>query len=361
MKGLILSGGSGTRLRPITHTSAKQLVPVANKPILFYGIEDMVAAGITDIGIVVGDTRDEIIAAVGDGSQWGVKVTYIPQDAPLGLAHCVLIAREFLGDADFVMYLGDNMLQQGLRGFVERFEAARELGAGQPPAAQILLAHVPNPQQFGVAEVTDTGEVVRLVEKPLDPPSDLALVGVYLFDRRIHDAVAAITPSQRGELEITDAIQWLLEHEQRVLHEVLEGWWIDTGKKDPLLESNRYILELLEPVNHGSIDADSSIEGRVVIEKDAEIVSSRIRGPAIIGERTRIVNSYVGPFTSIAADCEVLASEVDHSVVLEQSRITGVTGIADSLIGRNVEVSRSGERPRALRLMLGDHSKVDLE
>jgi len=361
MKGLILSGGSGTRLRPITHTSAKQLVPVANKPILFYGIEDMVAAGITDIGIVVGDTRDEIIAAVGDGSQWGVKVTYIPQDAPLGLAHCVLIAREFLGDADFVMYLGDNMLQQGLHGFVERFEAARELGAGQPPAAQILLAHVPNPQQFGVAEVTDTGEVVRLVEKPLDPPSDLALVGVYLFDRRIHDAVAAITPSQRGELEITDAIQWLLEHEQRVLHEVLEGWWIDTGKKDPLLESNRYILELLEPVNHGSIDADSSIEGRVVIEKDAEIVSSRIRGPAIIGERTRIVNSYVGPFTSIAADCEVLASEVDHSVVLEQSRITGVTGIADSLIGRNVEVSRSGERPRALRLMLGDHSKVDLE
>jgi glucose-1-phosphate thymidylyltransferase len=361
MKGLILSGGSGTRLRPITHTSAKQLVPVANKPILFYGIEDMVAAGITDIGIVVGDTRDEIIAAVGDGSQWGVKVTYIPQDAPLGLAHCVLIAREFLGDADFVMYLGDNMLQQGLRGFVERFDATRELREGQPPAAQILLAHVPNPQQFGVAEVTDSGEVVRLVEKPLDPPSDLALVGVYLFDRRIHDAVAAISPSQRGELEITDAIQWLLEHEHRVLHEVLEGWWIDTGKKDPLLESNRYILELLEPVNHGSIDADSSIEGRVVIEKDAEIVSSRIRGPAIIGERTRIVNSYVGPFTSIAADCEVLASEVDHSVVLEQSRITGVIGIADSLIGRNVEVSRSGERPRALRLMLGDHSKVDLE
>jgi glucose-1-phosphate thymidylyltransferase len=361
MKGLILSGGSGTRLRPITHTSAKQLVPVANKPILFYGIEDMVAAGITDIGIVVGDTRDEIIAAVGDGSRWGAKVTYIPQDAPLGLAHCVLIAREFLGDADFVMYLGDNMLQQSLRGFVERFEAARERGVGQAPAAQILLAHVPNPQQFGVAEVTDSGEVVRLVEKPLDPPSDLALVGVYLFDRRIHDAVAAITPSQRGELEITDAIQWLLEHEQRVLHEVLEGWWIDTGKKDPLLESNRYILELLEPVNHGSIDAESSIEGRVVIEKDAEIVSSRIRGPAIIGERTRIVNSYVGPFTSIAAHCEVLDSEVDHSVVLEQSRITGVTGIADSLIGRNVEVSRSGERPRALRLMLGDHSKVDLE
>ena len=361
MKGLILSGGSGTRLRPITHTSAKQLVPVANKPILFYGIEDMVAAGITEIGIVVGDTRDEIIAAVGDGSQWGIDVTYIPQDAPLGLAHCVLIARSFLGESDFVMYLGDNMLQQGLSEFVERFEAAQGRDDARPPAAQILLAHVPNPEQFGVAEVTASGEVVRLVEKPAEPPSDLALVGVYLFDRHIHDAVAAIAPSARGELEITDAIQWLLDNGHRVLHEVLEGWWLDTGKKDPLLESNRYILELLEPANHGSVDAASSIEGRVVIEKDAEIISSRVRGPAIIGQRTRVVNSYVGPFTSIAADCEILNSELDHSVVLERSRIDGIAGVADSLIGRNVEISRSGERPRALRLMLGDHSKVDLE
>jgi glucose-1-phosphate thymidylyltransferase len=361
MKGLILSGGSGTRLRPITHTSAKQLVPVANKPILFYGIEDMVAAGITEIGIVVGDTRDEIIAAVGDGSQWGINVTYIPQEAPLGLAHCVLIARSFLAESDFVMYLGDNMLQQGLSEFVERFETAQRRDDARPPAAQILLAHVPNPEQFGVAEVTASGEVVRLVEKPAEPPSDLALVGVYLFDRHIHDAVAAIAPSARGELEITDAIQWLLDNGHRVLHEVLEGWWLDTGKKDPLLESNRYILELLEPANHGSVDAASSIEGRVVIEKDAEIISSRIRGPAIIGQRTRVVGSYVGPFTSIAADCEILDSELDHSVVLEHSRIDGIAGVADSLIGRNVEISRSGERPRALRLMLGDHSKVDLE
>ena len=361
MKGLILSGGSGTRLRPITHTSAKQLVPVANKPILFYGIEDMVAAGITEIGIVVGDTRDEIIAAVGDGSQWGINVTYIPQDAPLGLAHCVLIARSFLAESDFVMYLGDNMLQQGLSEFVERFETAQGRDDARPPAAQILLAHVPNPEQFGVAEVTASGEVVRLVEKPAEPPSDLALVGVYLFDRHIHDAVAAIAPSARGELEITDAIQWLLDNGHRVLHEVLEGWWLDTGKKDPLLESNRYILELLEPANHGSVDTESSIEGRVVIEKDAEIISSRVRGPAIIGKRTKVVNSYVGPFTSIAADCEILNSELDHSVVLEQSRIDGIVGIADSLIGRSVEISRSGERPRALRLMLGDHSKVDLE
>jgi glucose-1-phosphate thymidylyltransferase len=361
MKGLILSGGAGTRLRPITHTSAKQLVPVANKPILFYGIEDMAAAGITEIGIIIGDTGDEIRAAAGDGSQWGVRITYIPQDEPLGLAHCVLIARDFLGDDDFVMYLGDNMLQQGLAEFVERFEAARSAESASAPSAQILLAHVDDPRQFGVAEVTPHGEVVRLVEKPQDPPSDLALVGVYLFDAHIHEAVAAIEPSARGELEITDAIQWLLDHGHRVLHDVLVGWWIDTGKKDPLLESNRYILELLEPANHGKVDAESSIEGRVVIQEGAEVVGSRIRGPAIIGERTRIVNSFVGPFTSIAADCEVTDAEVDHSVLLEGSKIVGVNGIADSLIGRQVEVSRSGLRPRALRLMLGDHSKVDLE
>src|SRR6266540_1549235 len=361
MKGLILSGGAGTRLRPITHTSAKQLVPVANKPILFYGIEDMAAAGITDIGIIVGETRDEIIAAVGDGSRFGVTVTYISQDAPLGLAHCVLIARDFLADDDFVMYLGDNMLQQDLAEFVDRFEVARAASPDRAPSAQILLAHVDDPRQFGVAEVTDDGEVVRLVEKPQDPPSDLALVGVYLFDARIHEAVRAIEPSGRGELEITDAIGWLLSNGHRVRHEVLSGWWIDTGKKDPLLESNRRILELIEPRVDGKVDELSSIEGRVAIEPGAEIIGSRIRGPAIIGENTKVVNSYVGPFTSIAADCEIRDAELDHSVVLEQSRIIGIAGIADSLIGRQVEVTRSGRRPRALRLMLGDHSAVDLE
>jgi glucose-1-phosphate thymidylyltransferase len=360
MKGLILSGGAGTRLRPITHTSAKQLVPVANKPILFYGIEDMVAAGITEIGIIVGETRDEIIAAVGDGSRWGVSVTYIPQDAPLGLAHCVLIAHEFLGDDEFVMYLGDNMLQQGLVEFVERFEASRAKEA-DGPVAQILLAHVDDPRQFGVAEVDESGHVIRLVEKPAHPPSDLALVGVYIFDAQIHDAVRAIQPSPRGELEITDAIQWLIEHGCRVRHEILVGWWIDTGKKDPLLESNRRILEMVEPSNEGWVDADSTIEGRVVIEPGAEVVNSRVRGPVVIGARSRIVNSYIGPYTSIAADCQVCDSELDHSVVLDQSSILGVEGITDSLIGKQVEITRSGKRPRALRLMLGDHSTIDLE
>jgi glucose-1-phosphate thymidylyltransferase len=361
MKGLILSGGAGTRLRPITHTSAKQLVPIANKPILFYGIEDMVAAGITEIGIVVGETAPEIVAAVGDGSSFGAQVTYIPQDQPLGLAHCVLIAADFLGDDDFVMYLGDNMLQQGLAEFVDQFESARARDGADAPAAQILLAHVEDPTQFGVAAVNDAGEVLYLVEKPAEPPSDLALVGVYLFDPQIHLAVASIEPSPRGELEITDAIQWLIENGKRVRHEVLAGWWIDTGKKDPLLDCNRLVLGTITARNDGKVDEASVIEGAVVIEPGGEVIGSRIRGPAIIGERTRVVNSYIGPFTSVAADCEVTDSELDHSVVLTGSRIIGIDRLTDSLVGHEVEVVRSDRRPRALRLMLGDHSKVELD
>ena len=370
MKGLILSGGSGTRLRPITHTSAKQLVPIANKPILFYGIEDMVAAGVTEIGIVIGDdsTGDEIQAAVGDGSQFGVTITYIPQDAPRGLAHCVLIAHEFLGDEDFVMYLGDNMLEQGLAEFVDRFEAERH-AANSPtlhddakaPNAQILLTKVDDPSRFGVAVVDEVGHIVTLIEKPADPPSDLALVGVYLFDARIHDAVRAIEPSARGELEITDAIQWLIDQGLTVRHEVLHGWWIDTGKKDPLLDCNRVVLDTLEPLIAGSVDATSRVAGRVVVEEDAELINSTVRGPAIIGKRTVLRNSYVGPYTSIDRDCELLDTEIEHSVVLSDSRITGIHRIQDSLIGKQVEVERSGTRPRATRLMLGDHSVVDLE
>ncbi|MEO7557291.1 MAG: glucose-1-phosphate thymidylyltransferase [Acidimicrobiales bacterium] len=365
MKGLILSGGAGTRLRPITHTSAKQLVPVANKPILFYGIEDMAAAGITDIGIIVGATRDEIEAAVGDGSRFGVHVTYIPQAAPLGLAHCVRIARDFVGDEDFVMYLGDNMLQQGLAEFVERFESDRAAAPrldhlNEPPAAQILLCPVPDPHRFGVAEIDADGHVVRLVEKPDDPASDLALVGVYLFTKAILEAVDAIEPSARGELEITDAIQWLIDHGHRVRHEVLQGWWLDTGKKDPLLESNRRVLEVLEPRVDGKVDDGSVVDGRVVIEEGAELVSSTVRGPAIIGARTRLVNSYVGPFTAIGEDCELVDSEIEQSVVLDRSRIVGVPRLSDSLIGRDVEVVRTDRRPRATRLMVGDHCHIEL-
>jgi len=368
VKGLILSGGAGTRLRPITHTSAKQLVPIANKPILFYGIEDMAAAGIKEIGIIVGPTADEVKEAVGDGSRWDVSISYIHQADPLGLAHCVLIADDFLGGEVFVMYLGDNMLQQGLVGFTQRFEADQARSAlprlGEEglvaPAAQILLARVDDPRQFGVAELGPDGEVLRLVEKPADPPSDLALVGVYLFDRHIHEAVRAIQPSWRGELEITDAIQWLIDHGHRVNHEVLEGWWIDNGKKDPLLRCNRLVLETLEPSIRGSVDGKSAVEGRVVIEVGAEVVNSRILGPAIVGERTKVVNSYIGPFSSIAADCEIVDAELEHSVVLQRSRIVDVPRMTDSLIGKEVEVTRSDMRPRALRLMLGDHSVVEL-
>jgi glucose-1-phosphate thymidylyltransferase len=367
MKGLILAGGVGSRLRPITHTSAKQLVPIANKPIIFYGIEQLAAAGIKHIGIVVGETGGEIRAAVGDGSQFGVEVTYIDQDVPRGLADCVLISREFLGDDDFVMYLGDNMLQDDLRGFVDRFHAARdrhpELGEemAPSPAAQILLAHVDDPRNFGVVELDVRGEIIRLVEKPVTPPSDLALVGVYLFSPLIHDAVSAIKPSARDELEITDAIQRLLDDGHTVAHEILRGWWIDTGKKDPLLHCNRLVLDTIEHRIDGRVDDRSRVERRVIIEEGAELVGSVVRGPAIIGARTRLVDTYVGPYTSIAADCVLIDAEIEHSVVLENSRIEGVHRIQDSLLGRSVEVERTGVRPRATRLMLGDHSRADLE
>ncbi len=370
MRGLILSGGAGTRLRPITHTSAKQLVPIANKPILFYGIEDMARAGITEIGIVVGDTRADIMAAVGDGSQFGVRVTYLPQDAPRGLAHCVLIARDFLGEEDFVMYLGDNMLEAGLAGFVQNFEAERAavgrvglggVGSDRIAVAQILLKEVDNPAAFGVAEVGADGEVVHLFEKPEVPPSNLALVGVYLFDPHIHDAVRAIAASPRGELEITDAIQWLIDQGHRVRHEVLQGWWIDTGKKDPLLECNRLVLDTIVGAVRGEVDEHSSVEGRVIIEAGARLERSRVRGPAVIGAGTVLRDSYIGPYSSIAADCEIVGSEIENSVVLQSSRIIGIARLTESLLGRNTEVFRSGYRPHATRLMLGDHSLVDLE
>jgi len=359
MKGLILAGGAGTRLRPITYTSAKQLVPVANTPILFYGLDSMARAGITDIGIIVGDTAEEVMAAVGDGSRWGATVTFIPQKAPLGLAHCVLIAHDYLGDAEFVMYLGDNLLEQDLGAFVCSFELAR--GKPDPPSAQILLKQVPDPQRFGVAELDDGGHVIRLVEKPVDPPSDLALVGVYLFDASIHDAVRAIAPSARGELEITDAIQWLIDQGHRVRTELLTGWWIDTGKLTPLLEANRLLLERIETRVSGAVDDASSLDGRVVIEEGAEVISSRIRGPVVVGAGARIVDSYVGPYTSVGSGCEIVRSEVEHSVLLERSRIIDVPRLQDSLIGREAVVTRSASRPRALRLMIGDHCQIDVE
>ena len=351
MKALVLSGGAGTRLRPITHTSAKQLVPIANKPTLFYGLEAIRDAGVTDVGIIVGDTAPEIMAAVGDGSAFGISVTYIRQDAPLGLAHCVLIARDFLGDDDFVMYLGDNFIVGGITELVDEFKRDK-------PDAQILLTKVDNPSQFGVAELSPDGRVQTLVEKPAEPKSDLALVGVYMFTRSIHDAVGAIKPSARNELEITDAIQWLVDSGRVVQSHLVTGYWKDTGRIEDMLECNRKVLESLEPAVHGTVDTESRLVGRVVIEEGAQIVRSTVRGPAIIGRGTRIVDTYVGPFTSIYHSCLVERTEVEHSIVLESTHIADIQRIEDSLIGKEVELSRSVTMPKALRLMLGDHSRI---
>ena len=353
MKALVLSGGAGTRLRPITHTSAKQLVPVANKPVLFYGLEAIRDAGVTDVGIIVGDTAAEIEAAVGYGSELGIRVTYIKQEAPLGLAHCVLIAQEFLGDDDFVMYLGDNFIIGGITELVHEFRDASY-------DAQILLTKVDNPSQFGVAELGPNGGVTTLVEKPKEPRSDLALVGVYMFRPVIHDAVRAIKPSARGELEITDALQWLIDEGRDVRPHLVTGYWKDTGRLEDMLECNRKVLESVEPLVLGTVDADSQLIGRVVVEQGAVIERSTVRGPAIIGRDSVVRDTYVGPFTSIYFGCTLEDTEIEHSIVLEESTIRGVGRIEDSLIGKQVEVSPSSALPRAHRLMLGDHSRVSI-
>ncbi len=353
MKGLILSGGKGTRLRPITHTSAKQLVPVANKPVLYYAIEALVGAGISEIGIITGETGEEVRSAVGEGERFGARITYIPQEAPLGLAHAVLTAKEFLGDDSFVMYLGDNLIRQGLTGLVDAF-------TGQAPSAMILLAHVSEPERFGVAEL-DGDRIVRLIEKPKVPPSDLALVGVYLFSHDIFDAIDAIEYSPRGELEITDAIQKLIDTGRTVQPHIVSGWWKDTGRLEDMLEANRIVLEGLERSVNGDIDETVTLEGRVVIEEGAHIRRSIIRGPAIIGAGTVIEDAYIGPFTAIYHDCTVISSEIEHSIILEHSTVDHVAGrIESSLIGKECIVSASTRRPKAVRLMLGDHSQVEV-
>jgi glucose-1-phosphate thymidylyltransferase len=354
MKGLILSGGSGSRLRPITFTNAKQLIPVANKPILFRVIENIRDAGITEIGIVIGNTGQQIRDAVGRGGRWGVKITYIEQEQPLGLAHAVKISQPFIGDDRFVMFLGDNVIEGGISPLIAQF-------ADSEWNSQIVLTRIEDPRQYGVAELGDDGRIIRLVEKPKDPPSDLALVGIYMFDHHIFDATDAITPSWRGELEITDAIQWLIENGHTVHPYVHRGWWIDTGKREDMLEANDLVLEEIEYVVEGYVDRDSQVGRRVTVQRGAEIVNSVVRGPSIIGENARIVNSYVGPFTSIGHDVIVENSEIEHSMVLENSHIRNIGArIQDSLIGRNVTINRSPIKPKAHKLTLGDNSQVGI-
>ena len=353
LKGLVLSGGTGSRLRPFTYTGAKQLVPVANKPILFYAIEDLVRTGVRDIGVIVGDTRDEVMAAVGDGSRFGARVSYIHQERPLGIAQTIILARDFLAGDPFILYLGDNFLPEGIAEHARRFR-------GDSMNCQVLLAAVPNPGDFGVADVED-GRLLRVVEKPRDPPSDLAVIGIYMFDSAVLEAVQAIEPSARGELEITDAIQYLLDHGADVRAEVVRGPWIDTGKMDDILLANRLALERLEPAVRGFPDSASRLEGRVVLEEGSRVENSLVRGPAIIGCDTRIVDSYVGPFTSVYHHCLIERSEVAGSVVLENTSICGMERrIEDSLIGRNVRVRGERCKPRTYRLVLGDFSQVDV-
>jgi glucose-1-phosphate thymidylyltransferase len=354
LKGLILSGGRGTRLRPITFTSAKQLVPVANKPVLFYGIEAMAEAGIREVGVIIApETGDEIREVTGDGSQFGVEITYILQDEPAGLAHAVLTAEPFLGASPFVMYLGDNLLQGGMEELVREFRA-------EAPEALILLTPVPDPQNYGVAELGSDGTVVRLVEKPDVPPSDLALVGVYMFTPRIHEAAKAIEPSGRGELEITDAIQWLVDHDHRVQPHVVRGWWKDTGRLDDMLEANRLILDTLVRRIDGVLE-EAQVDGRVVVEEGARLERATVRGPAIIGRGAVVRDAYVGPYTAVGRNCVIESAEVEHSILLEGSSVRNLGGrMESSLLGRDVAISRGDRQPRAYRFMVGDKSEIGI-
>ena len=354
MKALVLSGGKGTRLRPLTHTGAKQLVPVANRPIIFYVLDDIARIGIKEVGIIISpETGEEIKQTVGDGSRWNLKITYILQREPKGLAHAVLVAKDFLSNDDFLMYLGDNLLGGGIENFKKRFLKYR-------PDALILLKEVENPQQFGVAELNKNGEIIRLEEKPRKPKSNLALVGVYLFSPAIHKIIENLQPSARGELEITDAIQGLLDNDRRVLGEIINTWWLDTGKKDDLLKANMIVLdEMVKTDLQGQIDTNSRVEGRVVLPASARVVDSEIRGPVVIGENVVIKNSFIGPFTSVGNNCLIEDSNVEHSVFLDDCQLRGLTRVADSLLGKRVRVSHQDARS-VLKLSVGDDSVIEV-
>ena len=356
MKALILSGGKGTRLRPLTYTGAKQLVPVANKPILWYGIEAIVEAGITDIIIIISpETGAEIAEKTGDGSRFGAKITYVTQDSPDGLAHAVKVAQPFLGDSPFVMYLGDNLIADDLEQYLTTFKQD-ELDA------LILLKQVPNPTAFGVATVNEQGQVLELVEKPLHPRSDLALVGIYFFSPRIHEAIATLQPSARGELEITDAIQSLLQQQKKVSASQLKDWWLDTGKKDDLLEANRIILDTdLTSENNADIDDTTKVIGRVKIGSNTKIINSTIRGPVIIGENCYLEHCFIGPYSSIANNVKLSETDLEHSVILESAEVVGIEQrIVDSVIGQRAKLNLAPKRPKALSFMIGDDSQIQL-
>ncbi len=355
MKAIILSGGKGTRLRPLTYSGAKQLVPIANKPILFYCIENIVDAGIKDVGMIISpETGQEIKDITGDGSRWGINIHYITQDVPGGLAHAIKTARDFLADSAFVMYLGDNLIGTGIDKFVDEFKK-------NSPEALILLKEVDNPKQFGVADVSPEGKVLRLIEKPDVPPSNLALVGIYMFSPKIHEAIDRITPSKRGELEITDAIQELINMGCNVESFVLDMWWLDTGKKDDMLTANAIVLdEWLKGNINGNVNSTSKILGRVSVGKGTIIRNSTIRGPVVIGENATIENSFIGPHTSIGNNVSIIKSSVEHSVIMDNSELKNIERLEESLVGRRVRITENRVTHKALRLMLGDDSVVEV-
>ncbi|GAA1665863.1 glucose-1-phosphate thymidylyltransferase [Fodinicola feengrottensis] len=356
MKALVLAGGSGTRLRPLTHTVSKQLVPIANKPVLFHGLEAVRDAGITEVGVIIGPHGADVRRAVGDGSRFGLHVTYIPQEAPLGLAHCVLIARDFLEDDDFVMYLGDNVISGGIEHLVREFWATR-------PDALVMVGKVPNPSEYGVAELDADGRVLQLEEKPSQPTSDLAVIGAYVFSSAIHQAVRSIRPSWRNEREITDAISWLVEHGSAVRGHVFSGYWKDTGRIADLLDGNRALLDLIDPANAGEVDDESELIGPVIVDAGARITRSRVIGPAVIGCMASITDSTVGAYTSIGAECDITSTDIADSIVLEGSTVSGVDAVRQSVIGRYAQVhSRPAlDTVPSRRLVLGDNTEVVIE
>jgi glucose-1-phosphate thymidylyltransferase len=353
MKALVLSGGSGTRLRPFSHSMPKQLIPVANTPVLEHVLANIRELGVTEVGVVVGDRAREISQVLGDGSRLGVRLTYLRQARPLGLAHCVRLARGFLGSDDFVMYLGDNMLPSGVSHIAEEFAARR-------PAAHVVVHKVADPSGFGVVELEAAGRVERLTEKPEHPRSDLALIGVYFFTAAIHEAVAAITPSPRGELEITDALQWLVERGAPVEATQYNGYWKDVGRVEDVLECNWALLEDLRPRVSGEVDDASVLKGPVVVEEGARVVRSLVEGPTIIGRATVVEDSTVGAYTSLGNDCVVRRSRLDASVALDGATISGVRGLSRSLIGRNAEVASATSSPADHRLIVGDHCRIEV-
>jgi glucose-1-phosphate thymidylyltransferase len=355
MKALVLAGGKGTRMKPLTNTIAKQLLPVANKPILFYVLDQIREAGITDIGIIVSpETSPYIREAVGDGLKWDATITYIPQAQALGLAHAVKTAQTYLADSPFLMFLGDNLLQGGITTFVEQFNK-------NSPDALILLKSVQETSSFGIAELDKTGKVCHIEEKPENPKSDLAVIGVYIFSPLVHEAIAHIKPSRRGELEITDTIQQLIDTGKDVRSHILDGWWLDTGKKDDLLQANRVVLDDYIKRNiNGDIDNASQIDGRVDIDEGAKIVRSTIRGPVSIAADCRIIDSFIGPFTSVGTGTVIEASSVEHSAILDGCHISNVEHLIDSIIGKGVEVIKREQVSKGLRFFLGDDARVEL-